>query len=199
MHLRSLPLTILLTIAAVLLILCSCAAPPVTSESNASELGQPAGKQEPPAEGQTTASTAFCVDIGCPAPDFTLPTSDGTMISLNSLKGKKVILAFLSTDCSSCLEMITCLQQVYANWPREQLEVLAIMPHQRIQDIERWMKLFEVKNPVVLDTDASILNKYIPNKEPGMFFLDSEGVIKAKMFPPFNDCAKEIDSQLRLY
>ncbi len=121
------------------------------------------------------------------------------MISLDSLKGKKVILAFLSTDCSSCLEMTTCLQQVYANWPREQLEVLAIMPHERVQDVERWTKLFEVKNPVVLDTDAAILNMYIPDKQPGMFFLDSEGVIKAKMFPPFEDCTKEIDSQLRLY
>jgi peroxiredoxin len=189
----------LLFIAAVSLILCSCAVPPVIKENTSSAQGQPAGEQQPPAEGQTTTSTAFCVDVGCPAPDFTLPTPDGTPISLNSLKGKKVILAFLSTDCSSCLEMITCLQQVYANWPREQLEVLAIMPHQRVQDVERWMKLFDVKNPVVLDTDAAILNMYIPNKEPGMFFLDSEGVIKAKKFPPFDDCAKEIDRQLRLY
>lgn len=199
MHVRPLLQTTLLFIAAGSLILCSCAAQPAINENPSSAQGQPAGGQEPPAEGQTTASTAFCVDVGCPAPDFTLSTPNGIPISLDSLKGKKVILAFLSTDCSSCFEMITCLQQVYANWPREQLEVLAIMPHERVQDVERWMKLFEVKNPVVLDTDAAILNKYIPNKEPGMFFLDSEGVIKAKKFPPFEDCTKEIDSQLRLY
>jgi len=155
--------------------------------------------QETPAEDHTAVSAAFCVDVGCPAPDFTLLTPDGIPISLNSLTGKKVILAFLSTNCSSCLAMIASLQQVYASWPREQLEVLAIMPRQRVQDVERWIILSEVKNPVVLDTDASILKKYIPNKEPGMFFLDSNGVIKAKKFPPFDDCAKEIDNQLRLY
>src|SRR5208283_1743033 len=133
------------------------------SESPSSEQVQPAGGQEPPAQGQIAPSATVCVDVGCPAPDFTLPTPDGTMISLSSLKGRKVILAFLSTNCSSCLEMTTCLQTVYANWPREQLEVLAIMPHERIQDVERWMKLFQVETPVVLDTDAAILNMYIPN------------------------------------
>ena len=37
-------------------------------------------------------------EIGSKAPDFTMPTDDGTEVSLKSLKGKPVVLYFYPKD-----------------------------------------------------------------------------------------------------
>ena len=38
------------------------------------------------------------VDVGDPAPDFTLPTDGGGELTLSSLKGKKIVLYFYPKD-----------------------------------------------------------------------------------------------------
>ena len=140
-----------------------------------------------------------CSDIGCPAPDFTLFTPTGSELALMSLKGKKVILAFLSTRCSTCLEVIVCLQQVYGNWLRDQMEVVAIISREEAADVERWKHIYGVENPVVLDPEGTLLATYKTEKVPGLYFLDSNGVIQDIKYAPFDDCAKSIDSILRKY
>jgi cytochrome oxidase Cu insertion factor (SCO1/SenC/PrrC family) len=45
------------------------------------------------------ASTVMAVDIGAPAPDFTLQSTMGEKVSLSQFKGKKhVLIQFYSTD-----------------------------------------------------------------------------------------------------
>jgi peroxiredoxin len=161
--------------------------------------GKPTASQPPAATSEPPAASGGCVDVGCKAPDFTLGTPAGTPFSLSSLKGRKVILAFMSTRCGTCLELVKCLEQVYAAWPRDQLEIVSVIPRESVSDIERWIKLYEVKNIVLVDNKANVFNVYKPEKTPGMFFLDAAGTIKAKEFPPYDDCVNKVDSLLRLY
>ncbi len=42
-----------------------------------------------------------CLNVGEPAPEFTLPASDGSEISLSSLRGKRVVLYFYPKDNTS--------------------------------------------------------------------------------------------------
>ena len=41
------------------------------------------------------------VEIGSPAPDFTMPTDGGGEVSLSALRGKKVVLYFYPKDDTS--------------------------------------------------------------------------------------------------
>jgi peroxiredoxin Q/BCP len=41
------------------------------------------------------------VEVGSPAPDFTMPTDGGGEVSLSSLRGKKVVLYFYPKDDTS--------------------------------------------------------------------------------------------------
>jgi len=41
------------------------------------------------------------VDVGSPAPDFTMPTDGGGEVSLSALRGKKVVLYFYPKDDTS--------------------------------------------------------------------------------------------------
>jgi len=41
------------------------------------------------------------VDVGSPAPDFTMPTDGGGEVSLSALRGKKIVLYFYPKDDTS--------------------------------------------------------------------------------------------------
>lgn len=142
---------------------------------------------------------AACPNVGCKAPPFSLNTTDGRTISLSSYKGKKVILVFTAAGCSSCAEVMRCIQQIYGNWPRSQMEVIVVVSLEKAKEVDRWIKLYEIKTPVVLDPAGDITNQYQPAKMPALYFLDGEGIIKSKKYAPLGGCGKEIDALLRLY
>jgi peroxiredoxin/V8-like Glu-specific endopeptidase len=156
--------------------------------------GKPATASAP----VVTPSTS-CSDVGCPAPNFTLSTPDGKQVTLSSLKGKKVVLAFVSTRCGTCLETTVCLQDIYKSWSREQLEIIAVISQEKSEDVQRWAKMYGFTNPAVLDTDSAVYNRYRPDRSPVLYFLDKDGIIKSIKYPPIDDCAKSIDALLRLY
>ena len=57
------------------------------------------------------------LEIGTPAPTFTLPDTAGQMVSLDDFTGQKVLLAFSSTHCPACKEMYPHLEAFSESWP----------------------------------------------------------------------------------
>ena len=166
---------------------------------NSAVLGKTAPVPAAAATPQPAATQDSCHEVGCHAPDFTLQTPDGKSISLASLKGKKVLLIFSSTRCSTCLQVTLCTQQFYENWPRNQLEIVFIVSQEKAAEVTGWIKTYGYKNPVVIDPDGAVYNKYRPEKVPALYFLDSEVMIKIKKFGEIDDCATQLDSWLKMY
>lgn len=62
---------------------------------------------------------------GTPAPDFTLPSLDGTELSLSSMRGKVVVLDFWGSWCGWCMKGMPELKK-YAEKYAGKLEVLGV-------------------------------------------------------------------------
>ncbi len=151
----------------------------------------------PPA--MTATPTSPCSSVGCLAPDFSLPTTDQKELALSSLKGKKIILAFLSTTCNACLKTMRCLLPIYATWPRDQLEMVFVISGEQFDDVQQWVNLYQIKCPVVLDSQGIVLNLYKPDQHPALYFLMVDGHIKVRKFAPIDDCTQQFDALLRQY
>jgi peroxiredoxin (alkyl hydroperoxide reductase subunit C) len=53
------------------------------------------------------------VEAGTPAPDFTLPDQDGNEVSLESLRGRRIVLVFYPLDFSPvCTDQLNVYQEV---------------------------------------------------------------------------------------
>jgi peroxiredoxin (alkyl hydroperoxide reductase subunit C) len=53
------------------------------------------------------------IEAGAPAPDFALPDQDGELVTLESLRGKRVVLVFYPSDFSPvCTDQLNVYQEV---------------------------------------------------------------------------------------
>lgn len=65
--------------------------------------------------------------VGTPAPDFTLPSTSGTDVTLSSLRGKNVMLAFFPLAFTKvCTQEMCSLSEDYARFRDANTEVLPI-------------------------------------------------------------------------
>ncbi len=63
------------------------------------------------------------------APNVAFSTITGQKIALNDLRGKPVIVTFWATDCSSCIEEIPALINLYNRYHGSGLEIIAVAMH----------------------------------------------------------------------
>jgi peroxiredoxin Q/BCP len=67
--------------------------------------------------------------IGSPAPAFTLPATDGLQISLDNLKGRKVVLYFYpKDDTSGCTREAQDFQALRQDFAAAETEIIGVSP-----------------------------------------------------------------------
>jgi peroxiredoxin len=118
--------------------------------------------------------------VGQRAPDFTLKTLDGGMVTLSDLQGKPVLLNFWASWCPPCRAEMPDLVRVYEVRKADNLVVLAInLTYQdTIPDAQAFVKEFKMPFPVLLDATGSVArDQYGLRGLPMSFFVDRHGVI----------------------
>lgn len=66
------------------------------------------------------------IEIGKPAPDFTLTDSNGNKMTLSSMRGKYVLIDFWASWCGPCISELPNIKKVYAKFKDRGLEVIGI-------------------------------------------------------------------------
>lgn len=125
--------------------------------------------------------------VGDKAPNFTLETIDGKMLSLSDFKGKTVLIVFTSVNCKACEEQMPYLIEVYQQG-NQKLAVLNI--YHMIYD-PRIVRDYVTKKqftafPALPDPKNKVATAYgATGFPPTNFIIDTEGIIKYKKPGPF--------------
>ncbi|MBN1264258.1 MAG: TlpA family protein disulfide reductase [Anaerolineales bacterium] len=130
-----------------------------------------------PAAGQEISSYPY---TGFRAPDFTLNTLDGEMLSLVDFQGQVVILNFWATWCTPCRLEMPALEQVQQELGGKGVVVLGV--NTTYQDSSSaaaaFVAEYNLSFPVVLDTENHAASAYNVRATPTTFIIDSDGVIR---------------------
>jgi peroxiredoxin len=128
------------------------------------------------------ASAGHAAAIGDQAPDFTLPTLSGETVSLDSLKGKVLLLNFWASWCTPCQEELPEFQKFHQKYQDRGFSVVGINIDKRQAKAEKFVELFGLTFPVVLDPDSATIREYKGRSMPISYLVDQQGVIRQVFF-----------------
>ena len=129
-------------------------------------------------------------DLGVEAPDFVLERpGTGEQVRLSDFRGQTVVLNFWATWCVPCRTEMPDLQAAYES---DDVVVLAVNDREPPGPVEGFVDEFGLTFPVVLDREGSVREHYRVLGLPATFFIDPDGVIRARNFGPvFGDILPE--------
>jgi cytochrome c biogenesis protein CcmG/thiol:disulfide interchange protein DsbE len=111
-------------------------------------------RSEEPVPSPTPGSGNSFVAAEEEAPDFTLPSLNGAIVKLSSLRGKWVLISFWATWCTPCHEEAEILNQLARAYPQK-LSVLALA----VKDSRENLTAFSARiRPAYTILDAGALN-----------------------------------------
>lgn len=134
------------------------------------------------------------VQVGQPAPDFTMNTIDGKTVKLSDLRGKYVLIDFWASWCMPCREENPNVVKAYNKYKDRNFTILGVSLDKDpvawkqavIADGLKWTHASELK-----DFEGPTVRMYQVNAIPASFLLDPQGKIVAK-----NLRGEELDSFL---
>ncbi|MCT2536766.1 redoxin domain-containing protein [Aquibacillus koreensis] len=126
------------------------------------------------------------LEVGNLAPDFELETLAGETIKLSDFRGQNVMLNFWATWCPPCRAEMPDMQKFYENQDVAILAVNLAQTEGSMQDVEDFVKDFELTFPILLDEDLEVATNYAIRPIPTSYMIDSNGVIQYKAFGPMN-------------
>ncbi|MFB9275655.1 TlpA family protein disulfide reductase [Cohnella cellulosilytica] len=136
------------------------------------------GNAEMRVSGETVAALPEKPEIGYPAPGFSLTALDGGAYSLETSKGRPIVLNFWASWCGPCRDeapLFAKLHEQYGEW----LSIVAVnlTAVDSEQEARRFAREYGFKFPVPLDSDGAVAAKYRIRPIPTTIFIDSRGII----------------------
>lgn len=138
------------------------------------------------------------IEVGKVAPDFELPTLDGSTVKLSDLQGKKVILNFWASWCGPCKQEMPDMEAFYKKY-KDDVEVLAVnyTASEGVDGPENVKRFVEEKGitfPILFDKEMTVTTPYKVISIPTSYFIDTKGVVQDKMIGPMT--VKEMEKRI---
>lgn len=130
----------------------------------------------------SAVSGAGVVNAQVSAPAVVTSTIDGTKLTLQSLRGKVVLVTFWATTCTICLAEQPDLVKTYERYRPRGLEVVAVaMAYDRPELIRQHITKYRMPFPVVWDQGGQIGRQFMGILgTPTTFIVDKSGHLVSK-------------------
>lgn len=121
--------------------------------------------------------------IGRVAPDFSLKSTEGSILNLKSLIGqnKVIILNFWATWCPPCRAEIPEFIQFYKEHQADQVVLAAVNLQEDSKKVKDFAKKAGINFPILLDSEGKAAQAYQIYAIPTTFFIDGSGTIREKV------------------
>ena len=118
------------------------------------------------------------LEIGTPAPDFTLPDQDGIARSLSDYRGSKIILYFYPKDMTAgCTKQACAFGELFPQF-REKGAVVLGVSKDSVASHKRFEEKFGLTFTLLSDPEKEVIQAYDVWKEKKLYGKVSFGVVR---------------------
>jgi len=143
-----------------------------TANFAAAQLLQQAAPKPGPAVGRTAVA-------------FNVQTLDGRSVTLDTLRGKPLILNFFASWCDPCREEMPLINELAAK-AGGNYQVLGIAVEDSRAAVTEYVKEAKLALPVALDLNSTVKRAYRIFGPPATFFVDGQGIIRDVVMGPIS-------------
>ena len=116
------------------------------------------------------------IEPGKRAPDFTLPSDDGTKVKLSGLRGKPVVLYFYpKDDTPGCTREACAFRDQKKHLTKLGVTVLGVSADDVASHV-KFRDKYKLNFPLLADTDHKVAEKYGAWREKNMYGKKSMGI-----------------------
>jgi len=110
---------------------------------------------------QTKGDRGYRVKVGDTVPDLTLHLTDGTVLTLQQLRGKVVVLQFTASWCSVCRrEMPHLEKEIWQPFKNKKFILIGVDYNEPLSKVLAFKKEMKVTYPFALDPGAEIFQHF---------------------------------------
>jgi len=122
--------------------------------------------------------------VNRPAPTFSLRTLDGKMVSLETYRGKPLIMNFFASWCDPCREEMPLINELAANGAKQGYGVLGIAVEDTRAAVTEFAKEAKLEFSIALDLNSTVKRSYRIFGPPATFIVDPNGIIREIVLGP---------------
>ncbi len=128
----------------------------------------------------------YMPEVGDRAPLFSLKDLKGQEISLQELlkEYNGVLINFLATWCPPCLDELPSLLDFAKELTGRNIALVFIAGDSPRKDVEKIVKKFSIKVPVLLDDTGKVGEKFGITGYPESFVINKQGILMKKFIGP---------------
>jgi cytochrome c biogenesis protein CcmG/thiol:disulfide interchange protein DsbE len=119
------------------------------------------------------------------APDFELQSLDDSTVRLSDYRGEVVLLNFWGTFCEPCKAETPALQSAYQKLKDQGFVIIGVdllnserLNNRSVQDVRKFVQLYGVDYPIVLDEDGRVSRAYAIYPIPTSYIIDRDGKVR---------------------
>lgn len=127
---------------------------------------------------EENAKVTDIVSVGQRLPDFTVTTSDSSLVSSGNLRGHASVIVFFSTQCKDCQRALPALQNVYNKY-KARVTFVCISRAQSGNDVAAYWQAQGLNMPYSAQTDRSVYALFATAGIPRVYVSDNNGIVRA--------------------
>ncbi len=131
------------------------------------------------------------------APGFKLRSLDSKIVSLDSFRGRPVILHFWASWCGACRQEFPSLARLQSDFEGEGLAVLAISLDESREEAAAFAASVKSGMIVLLDPDGEVGDSYQSFAVPETFFINKEGKIVWRRAGPIDWDSPDVRARVK--
>jgi peroxiredoxin len=131
-----------------------------------------------------SATPASAPTVGAAAIPFELKSLDGKTFSLESLRGRPLVLNFFASWCDPCRDEMPLINDLAVRAAKENLAVIGIAVDDSRAAVSEFAKEFKLEFPIALDLNSTVKRAYRIFGPPATFFIDDQGVLRDIVLGP---------------